>query len=153
MDSELLNSSLSGLEEQNTDNSVPYFSYTDTFEEMFPYYLSIGMTEEQYWDKDNKLVIYYRKAEELRIEKNNQIAWLQGQYFYDGMARLYPLFNPYVKKGSRVKPYLQEPYPITKKNVKEQKEKKEKKENKQALAFMEMFTVKNNERFKTKGSE
>ena len=38
------------------------------------------MTEEQYWDRDCLLVKYYREAEELRNEKLNQQAWLQGMY-------------------------------------------------------------------------
>ena len=52
--------------------TAPLHSYGEKFEELFPYYLSLGMTEEQYWDKDCRLVIFYRKAEELRTSRKNQ---------------------------------------------------------------------------------
>ena len=55
-------------------------SYSEIFLAKFPYYLSIGMTEEQYWDRDSTLVKSYRKAEELRKERVNQEMWLQGMY-------------------------------------------------------------------------
>ena len=38
--------------------TAPLHSYGEKFEELFPYYLSLGMTEEQYWDKDCRLVIF-----------------------------------------------------------------------------------------------
>lgn len=41
---------------------APRFAYTDAFNRVFPYYLSIGMTYELFWEKDATLVEHYRKA-------------------------------------------------------------------------------------------
>lgn len=73
--------------------TAPLHSYGEKFEELFPYYLSLGMTEEQYWDKDCRLVIFYRKAEELRTSRKNQEMWLQGAYFYEALSRVSPLLH------------------------------------------------------------
>ena len=51
--------------------------YGEVFNTHFPYYLSIGMTEEQYWDGDNLLPRVFRKAEELRRDRQNSYLWLQ----------------------------------------------------------------------------
>ena len=76
-------------------------SYSEIFLAKFPYYLSIGMTEEQYWDRDCTLVKSYRKAEELRKERVNQEMWLQGMYIYDAISRLSPILRAFAKKGTK----------------------------------------------------
>ncbi len=73
-------------------------SYSEIFLAKFPYYLSIGMTEEQYWDRDSTLVKSYRKAEELRKERVNQEMWLQGMYIYDAISRLSPILRAFAKR-------------------------------------------------------
>lgn len=78
--------------------TAPLHSYGEKFEELFPYYLSLGMTEEQYWDKDCRLVIFYRKAEELRTSRKNQEMWLQGAYFYEALSRVSPLLHAFAKR-------------------------------------------------------
>ena len=70
-------------------------SYSEIFLAKFPYYLSIGMTEEQYWDRDCCLVKFYREAEEIRRERVNQELWLQGMYFYDALARVSPILHAF----------------------------------------------------------
>lgn len=80
-------------------------SYSEIFLAKFPYYLSIGMTEEQYWDRDSTLVKSYRKAEELRKERVNQEMWLQGMYIYDAISRLSPILRAFAKKGTKAQPY------------------------------------------------
>lgn len=81
-------------------------SYSEIFLAKFPYYLSIGMTEEQYWDRDSTLVKSYRKAEELRKERVNQEMWLQGMYIYDAISRLSPILRAFAKKGTKAQPYV-----------------------------------------------
>lgn len=93
--------------------TAPLHFYGEKFEELFPYYLSLGMTEEQYWDKDCRLVIFYRKAEELRTSRKNQEMWLQGAYFYEALSRVSPLLHAFAKKGTKPAPYLAEPFAIT----------------------------------------
>ena len=79
------------------------------------------MTEEQYWDKDCMLVKYYREAEEMRREKFNQEAWLQGMYIYDAIMRLSPILHAFAKKGTKPQPYVDSPYPISQAGMEEAK--------------------------------
>ena len=141
MDSELVKP-LSDYRENG--DSIPRFSYADTFSSRFPYYLSIGMTEEQYWDKDCMLAKYYREADELRKERMNQELWLQGMYFYDAMSRLSPILKAFAKAGTKPMPYVEDPYPITKKSAKENEEKKEKAMADKGLRYMQDYMLQAN---------
>ena len=85
--------------------------------------MSIGMTYEEFWYKDVKLVEVYRKAFELKTQRTNQEAWLQGRYMYDALCAASPLFRMSFKKGAiKPEPYTKEPYPITESEVKARQE-------------------------------
>lgn len=105
------------------------------------------MTEEQYWDKDCLLVKYYREAEDLRNEKMNQQAWLQGMYFYDALSRVSPILHAYAKKGTKAQPYVEKAYPISKKSAKEEKDKQEQLNSQKGVRYMQAYMVSNNKRF------
>ena len=64
---------------------VPYYK---RFEEAFPYYLSIGMTPEQYWDDDVELCKFYREKAKIDLDRENQSLWLQGMYIYETLLRV-----------------------------------------------------------------
>lgn len=130
--------------------TAPLHSYREKFEELFPYYLSLGMTEEQYWDRDSQLVVYYRKAEELRTSRTNQELWLQGAYFYEAITRASPLLHAFAKKGTKPVPYLAEPFAISEKQAEYQQEEKEKKVYDKGKALMEGFMAKHNKKFERK---
>ena len=87
-------------------------SYTEIFNEAFPYYLSIGMSYELYWHGEPNLVKAYREADELRVDRMNYEAWLQGLYVYQAVGALYPVFNPFSKQ-KKAEEYLKEPIVIT----------------------------------------
>lgn len=87
-------------------------SYTEVFNEAFPYYLSIGMSYELYWHGEPNLVKAYREADELRVDRMNYEAWLQGLYVYQAVGALYPVFNPFSKQ-KKAEEYLKEPIVIT----------------------------------------
>ena len=129
------------------NRSASPFPYTEVFEKKFPYYLSIGMTEEQYWDRDCCLVKFYREAEELRKERVNHEAWLQGMYIYDALGRISPILRAFAKKGTKPQPYMEEAYPITKKTVEDAKAKKERVNQQKGLRYMQAYMVSNNQRF------
>ena len=148
MDSELVSSSLSATEGSEHNSSLPHFTYTERFYEMFPYYLSIGMTPEQYWDGDCTLVKYYRKAEELRNEKRNQELWLQGMYIYEAICDVSPILHAFAKKGAKPHPYPSKPYAISEKQVKQEREERERKLAEKGKRFMEAMMLSTNKRFK-----
>lgn len=111
------------------------------------------MTEKQYWEEDCELVKYYKKAEELRRERINEEAWLQGMYFYDALSRISPILHTFAKKGTKAQPYVKEPYLINKEKIKVAKIKQEKSNSEKGIRYMQSYMVKNNQRFKEKGSE
>lgn len=87
---------------------APRFAYTQKFYDVFPYYLAIGMTPEQYWEGDCELVRYYRKAAQIRQDLKNQDAWLQGMYVYQAIGNLAPILRAFAKKGVKAIPYQKE---------------------------------------------
>ncbi len=127
--------------------AAPLSTYTEKFNELFPHYLSIGMTEEQYWDKDCTLVAAYRKAEEFRMNRRNQEMWLQGAYFYDALCRVSPILHAFAKKGTKPVPYLSEAYALTEKQVELKEEKHAKGVYDKGKKLMEGFMVSHNKRF------
>jgi hypothetical protein len=131
---------------------TPLYHYEDVFWQRFPYYLSIGMTEAQYWDGDCTLTKYFREAEKLREERANRQAWLQGMYVYDAISRISPILHAFAKKGTKPQPYVSEPYPLTEEKVEERKRKEEKEKAQKGLRYMQGLMVATNKRFE-KGSE
>ena len=105
------------------------------------------MTEAQYWDGDSTLVKYYREAEEIRKERVNNEAWLQGMYIYDAIARLSPILRPFSKKGTKAEPYVEEAYPINRKTAQDAQVKKEQKQMSKGQSYMQAMMVANNKRF------
>ena len=69
--------------------------------------MSFGMTYEQYWDGDVFAHKAYREAERLRMNHENQMAWLQGMYIYQAIGALSPVLRAFSK--GKAKPYLEEP--------------------------------------------
>ena len=106
--------------------ALPSFTtYTDRFKFEFPYYLNAGMTYEQFWEQDAELVVFYRKAYQMRRDEINTQLWLQGSYVYSALLSASPLLHAFAKSGTKPEPYLKEPYPLTSKQV-ENKEAREK---------------------------
>ena len=148
MDGELVSSSLSTTEEDGQQGSPSSFTYTEQFYELFPYYLSIGMTPEQYWDGDSTLVKYYRKAEEIKNDKRNQELWLQGMYIYEAICDVAPILHAFAKKGTKPVPYPSKPYPLNKKQIKMDEEEKQRKLAEKGKKFMEAMAASINKKFK-----
>ena len=135
------------MEGSGRNSSLPHLTYTEQFDEMFPYYLSIGMTYEQYWDGDCTLVKYYRKAEELRNEKRNQELWLQGMYIYEAICDVSPILHAFAKKGTKPTPYPSKPYAISEKQIRQEREERERKIAEKGKKFMEALMQSTNKRF------
>jgi hypothetical protein len=148
LDGKLVSGSLSAHEGSERESSLPFFTYTEKFNEQFPYYLSIGMTPEQYWDSDSELAKYYRKAEEIRIDKRNQEMWLQGMYVYEAICDASPILHDFAKKGTKPHPYADKPYSLNVKQRAEDAKQKEKSVYDKGKKFMEAFMVQNNAKFK-----
>ena len=150
MDSQLVSGSLSAPEGSERNSSLPFLTYTERFYEQFPYYLSIGMTAEQYWDGDPSLTKYYRKADEMRMERRNQEMWLQGMYVYEAICDASPLFQAFAKRGVRAHPYSDKPYSITDEQKERNEIAKEKAVANKGKRIMEAFMKSHNSKFENK---
>ena len=73
---------------------------------MFPHYLAMGMSPEEYWDGESSLKPAYRKAFRIRMENEERIAdrnaWLLGLYVRDALQSVAMLVNGFVPKGVEV---------------------------------------------------
>ncbi len=144
-----MSNSLSSYEGGGSDvvATASLATYSEKFNELFPYYLSIGMSEDQYWDKDSQLVVAYRKADELRTNRKNQEMWLQGAYVYDAICRVSPILHAFAKKGTKPVPYVTEAYALTEKQAEVAEESKSKKIYDKGKAALESFMTRNNKKF------
>lgn len=85
-------------------------TWSEIFRELFPHYLAMGMTREEYWDMDCTLVIPYREAWKIKQEHENHMAWLQGLYIYDALSSVPIIVQGFAKKGAKQREYPNEPY-------------------------------------------
>ena len=129
------------------------FAYTGKFYEVFPYYLAIGMSYEQFWEQDCDLVKYYRRAARIKQDLQNQEAWLQGADVYEALIDASPVFHSLAKKGTKPVPYRDSPYELFgQSNTKKRKTIQEEHDAK-AKAYMEAFMVSINKKFQAKGGD
>ena len=83
--------------------------------------MSFGMSADEFWHGDPWLAVAYRKADEYRVSRADEMAWLQGRYVYEAIVDLAPIFNPFSKKQPRDYPDM--PY-LAKDRERRDKEKK-----------------------------
>lgn len=112
MDEELVSPSSSVSDSEEGGKNRSPFLLTEQFEEVFPYYLSIGMTPHQFWCEDVGLAAVYRKAERYRIDQKNWELHLQGLYIYEALCDVAPVLQAFAKKGTKVAPYPEKPYEL-----------------------------------------
>ena len=103
----------SGLSQEEGPEPKKPKTISETFNEAFPHYLAMGMTEEQFWDRDSTLAISYRKAYKIRQEEINYHAWLNGLYILKALQTP-PIFgNGFMPKGARPDKYFDKPIDFT----------------------------------------
>lgn len=103
------------------ENSLSNKTYTEIFKEVFPFYLSIGMTYDEFYLQDVELTKFYRQAYEIKEDRHNSHIWLQGMYIYDAIST--SLYNVFCRKsGQQAASYPSKPYPLTDKQKGEDQE-------------------------------
>lgn len=85
-------------------------TFTEAADEQCPFYMSIGVPRHEYWHGDYTQLADYRKAHELRRERANHDAWLQGAYIYDALCAVAPVLQAFAKAGTTATPYHKAPY-------------------------------------------
>ena len=102
--------------------------------------MSIGMTYEDFWYSDVRLVEFYRKADELKTKRRNETLWLQGAYFYEALCDASPLFRmSFSRKAVEPRPYVKEPYPMTELELREREQREAKKREERMKAEFARF--------------
>lgn len=99
------------LEDTQKASQRPIRTY---FRELYSYFLSIGMSREEFWDDDVELINDYIKAENIRQVKINNQLWLQGAYFQMAIASCF-------SKSSK---YPKQPLPLTEYEIENTKKQK-----------------------------
>ena len=131
------------LTEEAKPEQTSLTPYGDIFDELFPHYLLMGMTPEQYWDGEYGMKKAFRKAYQMRMENEQLLAdrnnWYMGQYIISALQCV-----PLLVGGLNVKPSTQLPEypekPFLEKAKAEQRETDRKKhEEDQMKLAMAMF--------------
>ena len=117
------------------------------FWDALPYYLSIGMTTDEYWYGDCLLVRAFRKADELNRRRQNEMLWLQGAYVYEALLDVSPVLNAFSKKP-KARPYATEPYAITSNQRIESEARKQRAAFEQGKARLMAWMATTNQRIK-----
>lgn len=88
---------------------------------MFPLYMAMGMSYEEYWQGPAWLAKAYRDAFEIKRKQEEWARWRQGAYVFNAILCAAPVIKPFVKDA---KPgnYPEEPWPLTEEEAREQQE-------------------------------
>lgn len=99
---------------------------SDVFNEVCPYYLNMGMTLAQFWDKSPYWAVYVRKSYALQRQEHNQEMWWQGFYVYHAFGAVMAEFSYGLsgRKGAKPKGYLKQPIPITTREKDDEKQRR-----------------------------
>lgn len=109
-------------------------SLSDALDKLCVYYMSIGVSYDEFWHGDYTKLKYYVRLHNLNVERQNEQLWLQGMYFYEGFcAALSKAFN----KHSNAK-YPDKPHRLTPLTEDEQELEKKKKIEEFRAALDEM---------------
>lgn len=95
----------------------PVPSYTELFEAQQAWYLSWGMSLDEFWNGPPEFAKAYREAAILSERRENARAWREGLYMVSALNAT--VMNLFKRKGSRPTEYLKEPLPITEQEAKE----------------------------------
>ncbi len=90
---------------------------------MFPYYLSLGCSYNEFWFESGYVAAAYLEAEVYRRESENYNAWLHGLYVNNAVASALAMAF-WDKKHKKPEPYLQYPYAFTEREKAAEKERK-----------------------------
>lgn len=139
------------------DSTNEHLSYSKIFDKVFPYYLSIGVSYDDFWNvgsKDFRICRYAKEAEQLRIKKMNEEYWWLSIYLRRTLLDVSPAFRDF-HKGSKIdiECSTKEPMPMTQEEIDERKRRdNERKMNDYINQLME-FGMRHNAELRRKKEE
>ena len=121
--------------------------------------MSLGMTYEQYWDGDVWMVRDFWQSHKLKLQEQNQQAYIQGMYVYSAIASMVPVLRPF-SKARKPENYLDEPIDFygfkneaQGKNPVKQKVDEQKQSDNKAKQLMEIWAINFNAKFEERQRE
>lgn len=123
------------------DGESKIVSLTEIFNQQFPYYLTMGMSYEEFWHGRFDLVKSYREAYKLRQEIKDYDFWKQGLYFYEALIDVSPILQAFAKKGTRPRPYPEKPYGLKDEESESEEDKQRKIENERLKAKVHFMNL------------
>lgn len=143
---------LTAISSSTVEQAVSVGSATEThgnlsevFSKVFPAYLNMGMSYDEFYNKDHTLAADYRHIFKQKREKENFDMWLMGLYVYQAISRTAPLLIPF-NEHPNPEPYLDKPLPIYDK-VESAEEKKANAVAEKGMAYMKAKMIEINKRF------
>ena len=91
---------------------------------MFPYYMTLGMSYDEYWHGPAWLCAAYREAHEMRMKREEWARYRQGAYIFEALLDAAPVIKPFVKDAKPGK-YPDEPWPLTQQEADERERQRE----------------------------
>lgn len=116
------------------NQEVESISYTKSFEECCPIYMSYGMSYNDYWYGPAYMTKFYRESNKLKLKQQDENNWMLGMYVYEAILDCSPILHPFSKKGTKPLPYSEKPYLADKLEVKTEEEKQQEIENERLIA-------------------
>lgn len=121
---------------------VEHFFLTPEFNKYCPFFISIGMTYEQFWEGDPTITKDYLKAYKLKqkriAETAKWIMWEQGLYVYEAICDVAPVLRAF-SKSTKPLPYPDKPHGLEKDVQKIQDEEKRKKQEELDMYRTQIF--------------
>jgi len=117
--------------------------YGDIFDQLFPQFLVMGMSPEEYWDGESSLKAAYKKAYEIRMETEQRLAdrnnWYMAQYIIN-VLQCVPLLvgGLNVKSTTKLPQFPDKPY-FEKFEAQKKEEARKKQEQDQMMLAMAFF--------------
>ena len=115
-------------------SKVEYTSLTKLFEHECPYYMSYGMSFNEYWYEDAYLTSFYRESYKLKMKHDDVFMWKQGMYIYEALCDVSPILHAFSKKGTKPLQYRSKPMSEEDKTLQTEEEKETEKKNEQLKA-------------------
>ena len=138
----------SGLDTKDK-SKVESTPLTKLFEHECPYYMSYGMSYDEFWYGEPYLVKFYREAYKLKMRYDDVFMWKQGMYIYEALCDVSPILHAFSKKGAKPLQYRTRPISEELNENKTEKEKEIEVKNEQLKAriFFENWARATKKRF------
>lgn len=129
-------------------------SYADIFEKICAYYMSIGVTYEEFWYGDFAICKYAREAEKLKRKRENQAMWWNAMYLFRTMLDVAPAFRDFGDgKTTKIKFSIEQPFPMDNQEAEAHAKAKREREQEEFLAKMMAYTQEHNKALKSNEKE